>query len=146
MTIAVIRIRGLINVEKTIKDTLMMLRLETKHSCVLLPEAPVYIGMVNKVKDYVTFGKVSDDTIKLLMSKRLKRKDKKKVTPDLIERVTKLIKEGKLLKDDVDVVPIFVLNPPKKGFEKEGIKKTYVQGGALGKRDNIDNLIKRMVD
>lgn len=145
MTLAVIRVRGLIGIERKIKDTMNMLHLKKKHNCVILPENnPVYLGMVIKIKDYVTFGAVSDETLKLLLSKCLKRKDKKKVSAELVEKTLKILKEGRLLKDVEEIIPVLSLNPPKKGFEKEGIKKTYVQGGALGKRDNMDDLIKRM--
>ena len=47
-------------------------------------------------------------------------------------------------KDIPDVKPLFRLNPPKKGYE--GIKRAYVNKGALGYRGkDINKLITRMI-
>ena len=114
--IAVILVRGLIGVRKDIKDTLRMLNLKIKNSCVIIPKTDAYMGMLKKVKDYVTYGEVDDNTIELL---KTKRKWNKKA---------------------------YRLNPPRKGFERKGIKKSYNQGGALGYRGKkINDLIKRMI-
>lgn len=146
MTIVIIRLRGRVGINKKIDDTLDMLRLKRKHNCVFIPDNnPVYSGMLKKVKDYVTYGKIKDETVKMVLTKRMKRIDKKKVAPELVEKAFKIIKEGKLLKDVDDIIPVLTLSPPKKGFEPLGIKKSYKQGGALSMRDNIDSLIARMV-
>ncbi len=39
----------------------------------------------------------------------------------------------------------FTLHPPRGGFERGGIKKPWVRGGALGLRDEMDTLIKKML-
>ncbi|MCP3681155.1 MAG: 50S ribosomal protein L30 [bacterium] len=115
--IAVIRIRGLEGVNKYIESTLEMLRLKRKHNCVIVPATPEKMGMLSKAKDYITWGEVSDETVKLLVSKS-KKKDAK----------------------------VFKLNPPRGGFERKGIKKPFSIGGVLGYRaDKINELIKRMV-
>ena len=68
--IAVIRVRGDVNVNKRIKDTLNMLRLYRKNYCVVLPYNESYLGMIKKVKDYVTYGTLNDDAYNLLVEKR----------------------------------------------------------------------------
>lgn len=145
MITLLIRLRGRIGIRKDVKDTFKMLRLRFSNSCVLLPENKIYTGMINKVKDYSTFGLISDDVLNDLLMKRLKRKDKKQVDKKLIEKVIKTISKGKLLKDVEEVVPFLTLSPPKGGFEKKGTKKSIKQGGALGKRESIDSLVKRMM-
>jgi ribosomal protein L30/L7E len=113
---AVILIRGRIDFKQDVKDTLDMLRLKKKHTCVIVPINPTYQGMIMKVKDAVTWGTVSDETIALLQEKR--GSDNK----------------------------VFHLNSPKGGFERKGIKVAYVNKGALGDRkDNINELIKNML-
>lgn len=37
------------------------------------------------------------------------------------------------------------LHPPRGGFERKGIKQPFSLGGALGKRDNMDKLVQKMV-
>jgi large subunit ribosomal protein L30 len=82
--------------------------------------------MIKKVKDYVTYGEIDDETEKLLVEKRgEKTKDK----------------EGKEV-----MKKFFRLSPPRKGFGRKGIKFAFSQGGALGYRGTkINDLIKRML-
>ena len=88
--IAVIRIRGNVNVRGVIKDTLDMLKLMKKNYCVVYDKTSSIVGMLKKVKDYVTWGEIKEQTLKLLVDKRGK-KDKKG----------------------------FALQPPRGGFERK---------------------------
>jgi len=119
--LAVIRIRGSIGLKKDIKDTLSMLNLHRNNYCVVVPNNDNYLGMVKKVKDYVTYGELDDETYKLLVEKRGEKK-------------------GDKLKK------FFRLSPPKKGFERKGVKIPFKKKGAIGYRaGKINDLIKRMV-
>ncbi len=119
--IAVIRIRGNIGLKNEIKDTLKMLNLHRSNFCVVVPKNDSYLGMIKKVKDYVTYGEIDDETYKLLSEKRGEKK-------------------GDKLK------AFFRLSPPKKGFERKGIKVSFKKKGALGYRGaKINDLIKRMI-
>lgn len=130
--LAVIRIRGDVNLKKEIKDTFKHLNLLKKNTCVILEDNPSNKGAIIKVKDYVTFGEVSEDTIKLLFDKR-----------------------GELYKGNNDnffeyngkkYKKFFRLNMPKKGFSQKGIKYPFNKGGALGYRgEKINDLIIRML-
>ncbi len=62
--IAAILIRGKIDSRQDVKDTLTMLNLDRKHACVTLENNPVNMGMLNKCKDFVTYGEVSEETAK----------------------------------------------------------------------------------
>ena len=64
MKIAIIQIRGLVGAKQEVKDTLKMLNLQKKNSCAIVEGTPAYLGMIEKVKDYVTFGEISEETIK----------------------------------------------------------------------------------
>ncbi|MBN2454636.1 uL30 family ribosomal protein [Candidatus Woesearchaeota archaeon] len=68
--IAVIKIRGAVQAEKRIEDTLKMLGLKKKHSCVVIDDSPSNLGMVQKVKDFITWGTVSEETLKELTEKK----------------------------------------------------------------------------
>ena len=139
--IAIIRIRGLVRIRKVIGDTLNALRLYKKNSCVIVPDSPNYIGMIKKIKDYVTYGEIDDETEKLLFEKRGEEyKGRLKDSKGKIEYKRFVEFGGKRYK------PFFRLNNPKGGFERKGIKMPFSQGGVLGNRgDKIKDLIKRMV-
>ena len=68
--IAVIRISGKVNLAPGVKRTLEELRLKKKFSCIIIEEKPELVGMVEKVKDFVTYGEVSENTIKEMKEKR----------------------------------------------------------------------------
>jgi len=120
--IAIVRIRGIPNVRTTIRDAMEILGLKKKHTCVILEDSESLRGQIKKIDNYVTWGEISEDTLKLLLEKR-------KSTSKQNEYKT-----------------VFFLAPPKKGFERGGIKKPFTVGGALGYRaDKINDLITRMV-
>ena len=56
--IAAIRVRGRTGIKKDIADTLDMLRLTRINHAVLIEENPSYKGMLQKAKDYITWGEV----------------------------------------------------------------------------------------
>jgi large subunit ribosomal protein L30 len=114
--IVIIRIKGRVRLKKVIADTFAMLNLHKKNHCVIVDANPSYLGMVNKVKDYATWGYANDETLSLLNKRK---------------------KEG---------FKSFALSPPRKGYERKGTKVHFNAGGALGNRkDKINDLIKRMV-
>ncbi|MFW5746564.1 MAG: uL30 family ribosomal protein [Nanoarchaeota archaeon] len=67
--IAVIRISSSINRKKEIVDTLNMLNLPKKYSCTVIEDTPSNKGMLQKVKDCVTWGVLDEKTEKLLAAK-----------------------------------------------------------------------------
>jgi large subunit ribosomal protein L30 len=138
--IAIVLVRGLVNVKTEVKDTLAMLRLKRKNHCVVIEDTPVNRGMIKKAKDYITWGEISDETYSKLVAQRgeefLSREQdsKKKYTFKFLEF------DGKKYK------LYFRLNPPRKGFGRKGIKMPFTKGGALGNRaDKINDLIERML-
>jgi large subunit ribosomal protein L30 len=152
--IAIIRIRGNANIKKEVDDTFKMLRLYSKNTCVIIPNTPSYLGMLRKVKDYVTWGELDKDTFKELLLKRGRLpmgkldenyvKEKAKCSAD--QFADDYINFKKELEGIPGLKSFFRLNSPSKGFEREGIKKQYSLGGALGYRKNgINALIRRML-
>ncbi len=120
--IAVLLVRGFISMDREVKDTLQRLNLKSKLSCTVVEETPSVKGMIQKVQSYVTFGEIDDETYKLLIEKRGKTDVKG------------------------DAVPFFRMHPPRGGFERKGIKKSYNAGGVLGYRGSaINDLLKRML-
>jgi ribosomal protein L30/L7E len=114
--IAIILIRSLIRVKPDVKHTFKLLGLTRKNSCIVVDETENIRRMLQKVKDYATWGIINAETLKLLE----KRKE-----------------EGKKM---------IRLAPPRKGFGPRGVKVPFVMNGALGNRlDKINDLISRMM-
>ena len=153
--IAIVRIRGELNIRKGIKDTLNMLRLFNKNYCVIVDNNPNYVGMIKKVKDYVTWGEINKETFELLLKSRGRLAGNKKLTEDYLKDklkcsfsdfVNDFFNGKRILKDLPGLKQFFRLSPPVRGFERGGIKNPFSLGGALGyRKDNINDLVKRMV-
>jgi len=120
MKIAVIRIKGQVGLKTPVKETLYRLRLRRKYACVVLDKpSKEVLGMVKKMKDFVAYGEISEETYKELVEKR-GQKDLK----------------GKLK-------PFFRLHPPRGGIESK--KHFGVGKGVLGNNKKMDELIGRML-
>ncbi|MCD6512356.1 MAG: uL30 family ribosomal protein [Thermoplasmata archaeon] len=129
----VVRIRGTINASQEVRDTLKMLNLRRINSCTIIPETPSYKGMLQKVKEYVTWGEASDETIKKLLER-----NKVENVDEAMER----LKAGEKLRNITN--PCIRLPPPRKGYKS--IKKPYTLGGSAGYRgEAINELIGRMI-
>ena len=153
--IVIVRIKGKTGLKKTPKDTLKMLRLYKKHTCVVVSNSDSYIGMIKKIKDHATWGEIDESTLKKLMENRgrlaLKKPlteayVKEKLNMDIGEFVKQIMEFKKELKDLPGLKPFFKLSPPKGGFEQGGIKKQFALGGVLGyRKEKINDLVKKMI-
>ncbi len=138
--IAAILLRGTVKAPHDVIDTINFLKLYRKNHCVLYPKTPAIEGMLRKVKDYITWGQISDVTVEQLFQKRGlpwhgPLKDSKEQYA-----YTHVEYNGKMYK------PYFRLNPPRKGFGRKGIKVAFRAGGGLGDRaEHMNDLILRML-
>lgn len=152
--LAVIRVRGTINVRREISDTLRMLHLVRNCHATLIDNRPSYLGMLQKVHNYVTWGEVSKEVIVLLLRERGRLIGNRRVTDeyaqkigfksidDLAEAIYNLKVEFQKLPD---IKPVFRLHPPSGGYGGS-IKKSYKAGGVTGYRgEAINDLLKRMI-
>ena len=138
--LAVILVRGFGHTPRVIINTLAMLNLHRKNHGVVIEDTPANQGMVRKVKDYVTWGEISEEVFQELLAKRGKEY-KVRLTDS-----KKLYHYGTLQAGGKHYRRYFALNPPQKGFERKGIKVAFAAGGALGyRRDKINELLKRMI-
>lgn len=154
MAYAVIRIRGHAGVNKDIEDTMQMLHLTRINHCVVLPQTDIIRGMLYKMKDYVTWGEVSAETLARMIKFKGALAGGGLVDDAYIKersKFTSIISLAKaVVKDEFQYAklegakPLFRLAPPRKGYE--GNKKSFRDGGALGYRgDKINDLIARML-
>lgn len=139
--IAAIRVRGRTGVKGEIADTMKMLLLTRINHAVIIEENPSYQGMLQKAKDYITWGEIKKETLVKMISKRgtlpggLKVTDeylKENTSYQTIEDLSQAVLEGAKLEES-GIKPVFRLHPPRKGFEN--IKKAYNQNGSLGYRE-----------
>ena len=80
--IAAIRVRGRTGIRKDIEDTLKMLKLTRINHAVIIEDNPSYKGMLQKAKDYITWGEVDADSVTSLISKRGKLPGNVKLTEE----------------------------------------------------------------
>jgi len=151
--LAVIRVRGASEISREAKNTLQMLHLTRNCHATLVDDRSSYLGMLEKVQSYVTWGEVSKESIALLLKSRGRLLGNKKLTDesaekigyksldDLAEAIHKLEAEYNCLPN---VKPIFRLHPPRKGFRGK-VKRSFAAGGVTGYcGEAINDLIKRM--
>jgi len=154
MAFAVIFIRGTINSKMGVADTLAMLNLHKKQHCTVIPDTPTYRGMLQKVKDYVTWGEISPETLARLILERGRLDGDIPITEAYIKENTKytsvlslakaLAKGEEKLTAIPGMKPVFRLPPPKQGFKS--VKRPFNDKGDLGYRGKeIDNLLEKML-
>jgi large subunit ribosomal protein L30 len=150
--IAAIRVRGTTGVKGEIADTMKMLRLNRINHAVILDENPSYKGMLQKAKDYITWGEINEETLAKVITKRGRLPGGEKVTEEFlkentshktIDDVAKAVFKGEKL-EEIGIKPVFRLHPPRKGFKN--VKKAYNEDGTLGYRgEDMENLIGKML-
>ncbi len=153
--IAVVRVRGTVNVTKEVATTLSKLRLLRVNSSTLIRLTPSVEGMLKKAKDHLMWGRIDKGTLRLLLLKRgrlpggmrlsdenLSRFTRYKSLDELVEAVWASESPSRVLKP---IKPVFRLSPPKGGFRRS-VKKPVKKGGVLGDwGDRISTILKRMI-
>lgn len=151
---AVVQLRGEIDMQQDVRDTLAMLNLHKQNHCTLVPETDTYSGMITKVHDHVAFGKPSVETIATLLRRRGEPAEGEASIDDdwvaehtdyadVTELATALAEDETTLQEQ-GLSPVFRLHPPRGGHS--GIKQPASKGGQLGEHttDQIDELLEAM--
>jgi len=148
-----IRIRGGVNAPVRVEDTLRMLRMERNNTATLLDDRPDYRGMLQKAKDWITWGEPTVETIRLLLEKRGKVTGDGPIDAETLkalgykdlDELAAALHACKVEFTKLDgVKPFFRLHPPSGGF-KRTVKRPYRAGGELGYRgEAINDLARRM--
>lgn len=157
---AILRIRGQADTPPDVEYTLKLLRLHKKYHLVIYPaEQPGLEGMLEKVKDWVTWGEINKPTLVKLFKARGRAPGGIRITDEYIakafaeqgikdiERFAEALLEGKLVLHKLEniVKPVFRLHPPRGGFNGSS-KKPFTMKGELGYRgEKINELIERML-
>ena len=156
MSWIVVRVRSNVNVERSIRETMDYLNLTKVNHAVIIPENDQYRGMLQKAKDYITWGEATEATVEKMLTERGRMLGDSPLTDAVVKDSTdfKNIKEfaksvtagESTVKDVPGLKRVFRLHPPRGPKGWGGIKRSFVVGGALGARgDAINNLVDRMI-
>ena len=113
--ICIIRIKGAVGLNKDIKETFNRLKLRKKYSCVVIEPTKENLGMVKKLRNFVAFGEINEETYAKLKNKRKTK-----------------------------IKNFFRLHPPRGGIDSKkhfGVKK----GVLGDNKEGINKLIERML-
>ena len=152
---AIIRLRGSVDIRPETKYTLDLLRLRRVNHCVIADENAYTKGMIQKVKDYVAWGEISEESLETLLKSRGRLEGGKRLSEEYLKDntsflsikdvVTALLDGSVTMKELISykIKPVFRLHPPRKGHK--GIKRTVKEGGELGYHgDKINELLFKM--
>ena len=149
-----VKVRGEISAQREAKETLAMLHLSHSNHAVLIDSRPSFLGMLQRVQSYVTWGEASKETVALMLKERGKVTGGKPLTDEYAQKIgyksiddlAEAIANCKVEHWKLEGVQhVFRLRPPKKGY-KGKTKKSYRAGGEAGYRgEAINKLVKRMV-
>lgn len=151
---AVVQIRGDVNMDYDVEDTLSMLNLHRVNHCALVPEHETFRGMITKVNDYVAYGEPSGEVVETLIRKRAEPAEgsgeiddawlAENTEYDSVEALAEALLAEETTLREQGLTPVLRLHPPRGGHK--GIKHPASQGGQLGKHttEEIDQLLEAM--
>jgi len=138
--ILAIRISGQVELSHAPKETLHRIRLRRKYSAVLLQATPENLKLLKKIRNQISYGEITNETILELLKKRAQpiKKNTKIVPEEIVSQLDK-----KKLKD-LGIKPFFRLHPPRGGIDS---KKHFgtTSKAVLGENKKMDELVRRML-
>ncbi len=149
----VVRIKGQADCPYWATTTMTLLKLDKKYRATILPAKENTLGMLNKVKHYVTWIELDASLAKELIDKKARKEGYQKITTaDLkelgfasTEALGSALAEGKATLSKLKPLkPWFALSPPRYGF-KRSTKKLYGQKGILGQNKDLGTLVRNMM-
>lgn len=151
-----VRLDGMPVVRPDEDSTLNALRLKTRFSAVLLRDNPSIRGMLQRVKDHITWGEAKKGDLQLLLSNRAQTPSGLGMTSKFVKEKMKLAGLRELLSGlhsgkftlaklwETGVKPVFRLHPPRGGFSKSS-KRPFTDDGELGyRKDGLHDLLTKM--
>lgn len=149
----VVRIKGQADVPHWATYTMNLLKLEKKYRATILPAKYNTLGMLNKIKHYVSWIELDADLARELLDKKARKSGYKRITAeDLkglgfagIDELAAALSEGKAVLSKLKPLkPWFALAPPRHGF-KRSTKRLYGQKGVLGQNKELGTLVRNMM-
>ena len=153
-SLVVVKIRGTVRAQKETRETLEFLHLVHTNHAVIIDSRAAYMGMLQRVNSYITYGEPTKELIAMMLQKRARLAGDKKLTDEYLQKIgyksvddlaEAIVKCKVQFQKLPDVEPRFKLHPPSKGY-KGKTKKGFKAGGEAGYRgEAINDLVKRMV-
>ncbi len=138
--ILVIRISGDVGKDENLLETLYRMRLRRKYSAVLLKPSPQNQKLLKKVRNFVAFGDIDSQTLKMLVENRARPLEKGKKVD--VEKIVSGVETKSL--SQLGIKPYFRLHPPRGGVDTKlhfGVRK-----GVLGdNKSEINKLVRKML-
>ena len=152
--LVILRIRGTVAINKELEYTFKLLHLNRPNHATIIERSASYLGMIQKIKDYATWGEASSDTISHLLRKRCLLVGNQKLSDDYVKEnfgydsingLAEAIAMSTVnFRELPNIKPIFRLRPPKGGFRKHK-KKPYPEGELGYRGEDINQLLKKMI-
>lgn len=152
--IAAIRVRGSVNVREKTEKTMDLLNLPKPNYLILIQENSEQQKTIKKAENYITWGEINTENFAKILEKKAVTKQGKKIDKQTLEKnkvksfkeLAEKIEKKEITLQSLGIKPFFRMRPPRKGYGRQGIKKSFKIGGALGYRGkDINILIKRML-
>jgi large subunit ribosomal protein L30 len=142
----VVRISGQADVPHWANTTLNLLKLEKKFRATIIPDKENTLGMLNKIKHYVSWQEIDISPTKELLDKKARKsEDITQIGFKTIDDLATSLTEGKTSLSKLSPLkPWFALAPPRKGFKKS-TKKLYGEKGILGHNKELGEIVRRMI-
>jgi large subunit ribosomal protein L30 len=174
MVYLVVRMKGTVNVPYWARITLESLSLNKRFRATIIPENEQTLGMLRKIKEYVSWTSVDTEFIREFIEKRGRSSASRLLstassTPDTaatdnpngqinnnnienkesqnvdLSKIVSIISQNELYLSKISgIKPWFALNPPKGGFKRKS-KRSYSQAGILGENKELVSIVKRMM-
>jgi len=152
--VAVVRIRGHAKIRHDAVETMYFLKLNRVNHCVVLPKDVTTKGMLQVVKDYVTWGDVGPELLARMLFQKGEVLGGERLTDAYVKEnskftsilsLAKAVEKGEASLSDVKgLKPVLRLPPPRHGYENT--KRHFSDGGSLGDRGaEIEKLVDRML-
>ena len=152
--LAIVRVRGHAKIKHQAVETMQMMKLTRTNHCVVLQQSDTTNGMLQVIKDYVTWGETGHEVLARLLFQRGEVVGGGRLTDTFVKEnskftsilsLAKAIEKGEAKMTDVKgLKPVIRLPPPRKGYEST--RRAYVDRGSLGYRGpDIEKLLDRML-
>jgi len=151
-----IRLDGTPTVRHPEELTLNTLRMKTRYSAVLLRDNPSVSGMLQRIKDHITWAEAKKEDIELLLSSRASTAEGLGLAPEFVKKNSGLAGVSELVAAlysgkvtlaklrEMGIAPYFRLHPPRGGFRRSS-KRPITDSGELGfRKEGLHGLLTKM--